>query len=66
MQALASLVRKILARLEYFLQDSFYWGNLRNYGQITKPDIRKTTVTHNKTIEIKQINSYREKLKTKA
>ena len=28
-QDLASLVRKILARLEYFLQDGFYWDVTR-------------------------------------
>ena len=36
MQDLASLARKILARLAYFLQDGFYWVSIRQRASVTK------------------------------
>ena len=35
-QDLASLARKILARLAYFLQDGFYWVILHGHKEILK------------------------------
>ena len=48
MKDFASLARKLLARLEYFLQDGFYWEILVNCTQfkVHKSRIRAQTPDH--------------------